>query len=139
MGPNVIDCPQTLYVSQDDPIIMFDTRLTYNNNGSICRCDQVIRSYRFFNEEVDYTCHSPTNCTSSMGNITQYNGTSDGSYNFFLQLHSPKPANGTTFTFQIVGEYPTGIEGVYTITKIFTLYFEPSGKLAVLFCNSGIQ
>ena len=123
---NPTDCEETVYVEEGQPII-FDTRLMYDT-GSVCQCNQRISNYRFFNDGVDYSCHDPGNCTSRLGNITNYREPLDNSYNFSLQLNSPKPTNGTMFTFQIVGVYPPGIEGEYTITKIFTLLYTPSSK-----------
>ena len=128
-----IDCEETVYTEEGQPVI-FDTRLVYNT-GSVCQCNQRIGSYLFSGTGVGYTCNDPGNCISTLGKITNYYENLDNSYNFSLQLHSPKPENGSLFLLQVVGLYPPGIDGTYTVTKTFTLYIIPPSKLAALFCN----
>ena len=128
------DCEETVYVEEGQPVI-FDTRLVYNT-GSICQCNQRIGSYLFSGAGVGYICHDQGDCTSTAGNITQlFNESSDNLYNFSLQLHSPKPENGSMFSLQVVGLYPPGIDGTYIVTKTFTLHIIPPSKLAALVCS----
>ena len=122
------ECEETVYAEEGQPII-FDTRLMYNTSSSVCQCYQRIISYRFFairTEIVDYTCYDPRNCTSVLGSIAQSNN-DNLPYYFSLQLHSPKPENGTKFVLQIVGLHP---EGVYTLIKTFNLNFVSTSKSA---------